>query len=52
MQLVARKAIVRILVVLAMTSLVLILAAVLLPPKLGHARPRDRGGRAPSVSLQ
>jgi amino acid permease len=46
----ARKTFVRVLFVLAITSLALLLAAILLPPKDGHARTRDRGGEAPSVS--
>jgi len=38
------------LVVLAMTALVLVLAAILLPPKDSNAMPRDGGAEAPAVS--
>jgi hypothetical protein len=47
---VARKTFARVLFVLALTSLALLLAAILLPPKDGDARTRDRGGEAPLVS--
>lgn len=38
------------LVVLTMTAIVLVLGAILLPPKGSNAMPRDGGGEAPAVS--
>jgi hypothetical protein len=45
-----RNPVVRALLVLGMTILVLLLSAILLPPKGSNAMPRDGGGEAPSVS--
>jgi|HubBroStandDraft_4_1064222.scaffolds.fasta_scaffold664724_2 hypothetical protein len=45
-----RNPVVRALVVLGMTILVLLLSAILLPPKGSNAMPRDGGGEAPAIS--